>query len=458
MGEKFYAKSPGNEGYIKNMEVVGFHDADRHYLFQSQIYKTNEGKYYLYGGCFKGNGVEIIDVTDPTNPQSVQYLEVMDAKEYPYMATPKIQICDDLMIVSNGNCVPVIHGPAPKDCKPVPGGITIYSLKEDPKHPEKLSFWATGAPEDATDGVHRFCYNGGKYLHLSATAPGFLNYIYRILDISDPRNPVEVGRWWNPGQFIGNQTQATRTKEFHGWFPGYGYPGFVHCVYVTEDQKAYLSCGGAGFKILDVSDPTRPQLLGEMPMSPPFSTKFGGALCHTFLPLSGRNYAVGLQEGERFWCVTEELQEQFGVQSMCGIEMFDVSNPKDPVMISVFPYPEVPEEFPYENFNYCGLKKPGPLGPHNLHEPMSNKTWIENNPNRVYDCYFHAGLRVYDVSDPYVPKEIAYFIPPNPEELYFEIDMPNQPLGTTEDLVVDDRGYFYVNTMHDGVYILKCLV
>ena len=28
---KFYAKSPGNEGYIKNMEVVSFHDADNHY-------------------------------------------------------------------------------------------------------------------------------------------------------------------------------------------------------------------------------------------------------------------------------------------------------------------------------------------------------------------------------------------------------------------------------------------
>ncbi|WP_277935411.1 hypothetical protein [Parablautia muri] len=53
MGGKFYAKSPGNEGYIKNMEVIGFHDCDRHYLFQTQLYKTQEGKYYLYGGCYK---------------------------------------------------------------------------------------------------------------------------------------------------------------------------------------------------------------------------------------------------------------------------------------------------------------------------------------------------------------------------------------------------------------------
>ena len=89
---------------------------------------------------------------------------------------------------------------------------------------------------------------------------------------------------------------------------------------------------------------------------------------------------------------------------------------------------------------------------------MSRKTWIENRPDRVYDCYFHAGLRVYDTADPYVPKEIAYFIPPNPEKLAFDVKMANQPLGTAEDLVVDDRGYIYLNAMHDGVYILRSLV
>ncbi len=458
MTNKFYAKSPGNEGYIKNMEVIGFHDADKHYLFQTQLYKTETGKYYLYGGCYFGTGVEIIDVTDPKAPRTIQYMDVLDPNVYSYMSTPKIQICDDLMIVSIGNCLPFLHGPAPKHYLPAPGGVAIYSLREDPEHPKKLSFWSTGCKDMPGDGVHRFCYNGGKYMHLSATAPGFLGYIYRIVDISDPKHPKEAGRWWNPGQFLGNQTKTAREKNIHGWNGNDLYPGYVHCVYATDDNKAYVSCVGAGFKILDISDPEVPQVLGEISMCPPFATKFGGALCHTFLPILGTDYAVGLQEGERFWLMTEELQKQFGIQSMCGIEMFDVSDPEDPVMIAVFPYPEVPKDFPYRNFNYCGLKMPGPFGPHNLHEPMSNKTWIENNPNRVYDCYFHAGLRVYDISDPYVPKEIAYFIPPNPEELCFELEMANPPLGTAEDCVVDDRGYIYVNTMHDGVYILKCLV
>ncbi|MCC8152011.1 MAG: hypothetical protein LIO96_11315 [Lachnospiraceae bacterium] len=453
---QFYAKSPGNEGYIKNMEVIGVHDLDRHYAFQSQLYRTEEGRYYLYLGCYQGTGVEILEVTDPAHPRAVQYFHCENPEKHPYMSTPKIQIADELMIVSLGNCIEFLHGKPPESYEKVEGGIKIYSLR-DPENPEFLSFWSTGTGNPDDMGVHRFTYNGGRYLHLTACAPGFVNFIYRIVDIADPRNPVEVGRWWLPGQFLGNQTKATQERDIQGWSEGSTYPGLVHHVYATEN-KAYLSCGGAGFKILDISDATRPQLIGEIAMHPPFARKFGGALCHTFMPVAGTNYAIGMQEGERFWIASDELLEQIGVEEFRGIEMFDISDPTDPVMISIFPYPEVPENWPYQNFNYCGLKHPGPFGPHNLHEPMSNKPWLENNPNRAYDCYFHAGLRVYDISDPYVPKEIAYFIPPNPEKLCYEVEMANAPLGTTEDLVVDDRGYIYVNAMHDGLYILKCLV
>ena len=457
MGSKFYAKSPGNEGYIKNMEVVGFHDADRHYLFQTQLYKTEDGRYYLYGGCYKGTGVVIVDVTDPSDPKTVKFLNVTDPKKHAFMATPKVQVCNDLMLVSQGNCIEFLHGKAPEYYEPVEGGLTIWSLKNDPENPEFLSFWSTGTGNPHDPGVHRFTYNGGRYAHLTAEAKGFVGYIYRILDLKDPRHPVEAGRWWNPGQFLGNQTEKKQKRDIHGWDKATSWPGYVHHVYADGD-RAYLSCVGAGFKILDISDVTYPKVLGEISMYPPCSEKFGGALCHTFMPLHGTNYAVGLEEGERFWIASDEMLHDFGKQGYRGIQMFDIEDPSDIEMISIFPYPEVPEAWPYENFNYCGQKYPGPFGPHNIHEPMTNKPWLEDRNDRVYDCYFHAGLRVFDTSDPYRPREIAYFIPPNPEELYFELEMANKPMGTTEDCVVDDRGYIYVNTMHDGIYILKCLV
>ena len=81
---------------------------------------------------------------------------------------------------------------------------------------------------------------------------------------------------------------------------------------------------------------------------------------------------------------------------------------------------------------------------------------------RVYNCHFQAGLRIYDVSDPFVPKEIAYFMPPDPEVTWFDIEegtlFPGPHVGHAEDCIVDDRGYIYVDTYQDGLYIVRCTV
>jgi len=201
---------------------------------------------------------------------------------------------------------------------------------------------------------------------------------------------------------------------------------------------------------------------GQIKIQPPFAGKFCGARSHTFLPLTGRNFAVLTNEGERFAFFNKEKLENGadggkhrGAQPMNNLHMIDISDPSDPTLVAEFPYPEVPEGFPWKNFNVAGMDgAQGPFGPHNIHEPMG-KSWLEDNPDRIYCCYFHAGMRVYDVSDPYYIKEIAYFIPPNPEHTYFDVPIPGPMLGTTEDCVVDDRGYIYVDTFHDGMYILK---
>ena len=77
MSVPFYAKSPGNQGYIKNMEVVGFSDLNGINAFQMALYKTEEGKYYMYCGSFKGNGVNIVDVTDPATAVNADILRLM---------------------------------------------------------------------------------------------------------------------------------------------------------------------------------------------------------------------------------------------------------------------------------------------------------------------------------------------------------------------------------------------
>lgn len=197
MSVPFYAKSPENQGYIKNMEVVGFCDLNGVNAFQMALHKTDDGRYYMYCGSFRGPGWNVVDVTDPTQPKVVNWLEACDPKEYPATNTPKIQVADGLMIGATGGGVSFLHGCKPGD-KSL-GSLQIFDIKTDPVHPKLLGKWETGVENGM--GVHRFFYNGGRYVHLSADCPGYTGNIYRILDIIDPTHPVEVGRWWVPCQF-----------------------------------------------------------------------------------------------------------------------------------------------------------------------------------------------------------------------------------------------------------------
>ncbi len=447
----FYAKSENNQGYIKNLEVVGYHDLNGIMAFQMALHKTEDGRYYMYLGSFKGAGWNIIEVTDPANPRFVKFFECCNPNEYKAQSTPKIQVADGLMVAALGGGIPFLHGTEPGD-KAI-GGLNIYDLREDPENPKLLSHWETGVENGI--GVHRFAYNGGRYVYMPAECPGFGGFIVRILDIEDPTNPVECGRWWMPEQFVDGMDRGSYPTDHDGRMDW----SMCHACTLTGDDRQQLFMGyfGAGGIILDISDPTLPKKMGQIKIQPPFSGKYCGARSHTYLPLTGRNFAVLTNEGERFAFFDKEKMKSgkhAGAQPMNNLHMIDVSDPYDPTLVAEFPYPEVPEGFPFPNFNDCGIGAQGPFGPHNIHEPMG-KPWLQDNPNLVYCCYFHAGLRVYDVSDPYYIKELAYFIPPNPTEKCFEVPMPGPFIATTEDVVVDDRGYIYIDTFHDGMYILK---
>lgn len=454
-GKYFYSKGEGNDGYIKNLEVLSHCDMDGTCgMFQMALYRTEEGRYLLYGAAFaagpNGVGVMISDVTDPRNPVFIKKFVPFDIDEMPTTSIPKIQIADDLMIIAmtSGAGPGALVGDRLSELKSEQG-IRIYSLKEDPENPKFLSYWDCGVPHSM--GVHRFMYNGGDYVHLSAEAEEFEGLIYRIINISDPTNPYEEGRWWAPHQYVdGVPGRTVNHQEPHN--PNFMDKGWLHGPPFVMDGKAYMGYCGDGLMIVDVENPKRPKALGNLKFMPAFSSHLAGARTHTALPLKGRNLCVVTNEGERYGFFPEGTLSK--PQAMNNLHMVDVSDPANPVLIAEFPYPEVPEDFPAPNFNTYGLNGGiGPFGPHNVHEPMDGKPWLEQRNDVVYNCYFHAGLRIYDVSDPYYIKEKAYFIPPNPTSRFFPFPGPH--LASTEDIVVDDRGNIIIDALEDGFYILR---
>ena len=94
------------------------------------------------------------------------------------------------------------------------------------------------------------------------------------------------------------------------------------------------------------------------------------------------------------------------------------------------------------------LHQGGRCGAHNVHEnPPAPGAW--RSEDVVLGTFFNAGVRAYDVRDPFAPREIAYFIPPAPQ---------GSPVATAQinDVFVDDRGIVFAVDRHaGGLYALE---
>jgi len=71
--------------------------------------------------------------------------------------------------------------------------------------------------------------------------------------------------------------------------------------------------------------------------------------------------------------------------------------------VSRFPVPVPPAGLPYTNF----CDKGGRFGPHNQNQLQYNP-YVQEQGNLAYLTWFNAGLRVYDVSDQRLPREIGF--------------------------------------------------
>lgn len=436
------------EPLMKNIALVGYDDLDGRPAFQMAMQKA-KGKYYLYTASWRHNGWTVLDVTDPACPRKVRWVQgpwfyegVRDGQN-----TCKIQVADGLMITAHGTMASFLTGCAPN--LPAWCGMMVWDVKTDPENPRLLGqFECPGG-----QGVHRSFYNGGRYAYITGCCEGYESFILRIIDLKDPKHPREASRWCVPEQVIQGESKTGFGEHLK--------KPFVHAVTVKDDV-AYLAYANVGLVMLDVRDKKNPVFIGKLPLNPPFGQGASGAPVHSAFPLGDRPYVVVSTEGERSRYFDGKKEEGFGkkivTQAMNMIGIVEITDPREPNLISVFPYPEVPKGYTHgENFNYVeGVRVP--FGPHNCFDAFGTEVYRKLQ-NKVLNCYFHAGLRIYDVSDPFRPKEEAYFLPPDPEKMLTDNRthdlMPGAPIAITEDVLVDDRGYIYVSTQQDGIYILR---
>jgi hypothetical protein len=247
------------------------------------------------------------------------------------------------------------------------------------------------------------------------------------MDVSDPRNPKEAGRWWMPGQKEG-EPRLPQGVAIHG-------PAMI------EGNRAYVGYGSS-VVILDIADISSPKQIGRLDFSPPFR---GGDLgVHSVQPIPGKPLLFAVSEGTG----GDDGNSPACRDAMDHASLVDISNPARPRLISIFPVPEPSPSKPYRTFCAKGAR----FGPHNTNT-LQHLPDVEKQADLIYLTYFNAGLRIYNISEPYLPKEVGWFIPPTPTRRIGPIPTPLE--SQVEDVLVDTRGNIYITDKQWGLWVLR---
>jgi hypothetical protein len=157
-----------------------------------------------------------------------------------------------------------------------------------------------------------------------------------------------------------------------------------HGPAIIRGDRMFCGFWGGGMGIADCSDLKNIKHISELCWSPPF---IGST--HTVWPVDDRPYLIATDEARSH---TNYRDSQF----MWIIDIRDETNP-----------------------------------------------W----PNIIFLTYFNAGLRAVDVSDPFYPREVGYFVP----EMNF-----GQPCCQSNDIGMDDEGRLYlIDRNGAGMHILE---
>ncbi len=408
--------------YAKNMKLIGHSDqGGRPDGVQLMV---NKG--FAITGHMFSKGFSVIDVRDPRDPKPVNYIEapkntwnihlqthgdlllVINAKDM--FAAPEFQDEEQYYKGALGEKVGTAEATA-ESIRDWTAGMAVYDIA-NPAEPRKIGFMSVEG-----GGIHRLWYVGGQWAYASVLLDGFTDYIFMTIDMSDPTQPREAGRYWLPGM-------NTAAGEEPDWAPT-RRNGLHHAI--IHGDTAYAAWRDAGMVILDISDRSAPGLITHRNWSPPFG---GGT--HNCLPLPDRDLLVVADEAVLDNCAD-------------GIKytwIFDNREPSNPVSISTFP---TPDEHDYK-------AKGAHFGPHNIYE---NRPDGMVSSDIIYSTYQNAGYRVTDISNPFQPREIAAFVPPAPNKLADH--RPGRPLIIQScDVWVSADGLVYGNDYNGGLFIMEC--
>ncbi len=367
------------------------------------------GRRYLYLAHERGPAnFSVLDVTDPRAPQ----LLTQTMLPHGGVRSNSLAVSGELLVVAYQ-----VDTPGER-----PAGIEVYDLSR-PAEPRPVSFLDLSGPQSR--GTHWVGFTVGTHAYLSTGTPDSRptnrldDQFPVIVDLARPDRPAEVGRWWLPGTQQGDGSPPpVRHEVFDAGFRAHNIN-----VCAGRPGRAYVGYLDAGAVILDISDAASPAMVSRLDYHPPMP-----GFTHTVLPLPRRNLLA----------ISDESVHDNAADYPKLVWFADVSHETSPLIISSAPMPPVAE------FAHRG----GRFGAHNLHEnePFA---WSWQDEDIVFGSFFNAGVRAYDVRNPFQPAEVATFVPPAP---------PGSRTGAAQinDVYVAADGVVYaVDRGGGGLYLLQ---
>lgn len=386
----------------KNVELVGHLDIEG-----GGMVDVHNGIAYI-GHMEPPFATSILDVSDPARPRILSRIAAR-----PRTHSHKARACGNILIVNYEQYSKSIAGYVFDTLfrKPEKVGLGVFDVS-DPAAPRGLSFFEAGGInlQNAPAGVHRFEFDCERSLaYISATADGFRGNIVQIISLVDSEHPVEIGRWWLPGQRTeAGEKPSWSRNDYHVHHPN------------RLGDRLYVPLWFGGFAIVDISDITMPKTVSYV--NPEHSSPI-----HTALPVPHEIM------GKRWLVVFDEDIGDKCEDPPASMWMVDITDEKQPVIVTRFSVPEGGK------YGRCDGQKGKRFGAHQPHESVGKD-------NLVYAAWFSAGLRVIDISNPYSLEEVGYYVP--------------EPVGgyrfpQTNDVFVDERGLIYIIDRYNGLDILR---
>jgi hypothetical protein len=348
-------------------------------------------------GKTEASGTTIVDVSDPRHPRIITHIP-----GYPGAESRAVQVVENLY---EGKDYLLRNQESPEFT-----GFEIWDIS-DRSHPRRVS---TIGPLQA---AHKSWWDGKTgFVYLSGRSPGWRGQHLIVYDLKNPLKPKFVSHWGLPGQKPGDPESSS--KSLH-------HP-------VISGIRAYLSyLFGGDVVVLDIADPYSPKKVAHLNLSPPFS---GAHTTGPFSRMKVPDFTPGFGDVRNFLVISEEAFGSNCQELRRQLHIVDATEETHPIPIATFKVPDG---------DFC--QRGGRFGPHQFAETRDGQII---GGSFLYIAYFNAGLRVVDISDPFRPREVGYYIP----------EATGKREIQTNDVDLDYRGLIYLTDRAGaGLHIVEYL-